>query len=288
MSVLSVPPISLPLPPFPVPGERPRPAPGPAGPRPRNVRRTLPRRTPPARPLLPERPAIFPWLERRFSSGEATVWIGDDRTVSGLLDLLYAGNARARGRISLVEGAHPLDPYELGSIGRRLGVAPEEVLDRVRIARAFTAYQLVAIVDGWAREIRRARPTLLVAHDLPSAFDDGEVPPAERAALLGHVAGTLRAIAEESRVPMLLTLRTDPSGFPGLVDRGPRLFDVVRCRARDGPLALEAYREAGRLTIVGRPDGQRGLEEFAGDAPKEVTLGWDAPRRRTGRPWRSG
>ncbi|MCI4359272.1 MAG: hypothetical protein L3J95_02475 [Thermoplasmata archaeon] len=245
-----------------------------------------PDRTP--RALLPEAPAIFPWLERRFSEGEATAWIGSEPVLGRLLEFLYAGSARAGGQVSLIEGANRIHPYRVAETGRLVGTDPAEVLRRVRLARAFTAYQLVALVDGWAREVRRHRPTLLVAHGLSNLFESEEVPPEERSVLLAHVAGTLRDLAEESGLPMLLTLADAPATFPGLTDRGPRLFDVVRCRPRSGALALESYREVAYLTLVPRASGQRGLEEFGGIAPQEVILGWDAPPPRTGRPWRNG
>ncbi|HTT26448.1 MAG TPA: hypothetical protein VMH90_05765 [Thermoplasmata archaeon] len=241
----------------------------------------------PAPRLLPEAPAIFPWLEARFSPGEATLWIGADRCLASFLELLYAGSARAGGSVSLLEGANRLHPYRVAEAGRRLGGEPIEVLRRVRLARAFTAYQLVALVDGWAREIRRSRPTLLVAHGLTTLFETDDVPVEERGPLLGHIAATLRGIAEGTRIPMLLTLPGSPARFPGLADRGPRFFDVVRFHPRSGALHLEAYREAVRLSLVPRADGQRGLEEFAVD-PLEEVMAWDGPPRRTGRPWRNG
>ena len=239
-------------------------------------------------PPLPDAPAIFPWLARRFSPGEATLWIGNEAYVARLLELLYAGSARARGRVSLIEGANRLHPYRVVEAGRSLGVDPVETMASLRVARAFTAYQLVALVDGWAREARRARPTLLVAHDLPGLFEGAELPEEERAPLLGHIASTLHEIAETTRLPMLLTLRRDPTDVAGLLDRGPRLFDVVRFRPRSGALRLEAYREAVTLSLVARPDGQRGLEEFDPGPAGEEVIGWDARPRRTGRRSRSG
>lgn len=244
-------------------------------------------RTPGSPALLPRTPSIFPWLERRFSPGEATLWIGPDRPVSHLLETLYVGAVRAGGRISLIEGANRLHPYAVAETGRTLGLDPAKVLDRIRLARAFTAYQLVALVDGWAREARRSHPTLLVGHDLPALFETGELPPEERIPLLTQVARTLGQIVEEAGIPMLLTLPEGPARFPGLTDSGPRLFDVVRFR--DGPdsLRLEAYRESVRLSLVSRPMGQRGLEEFD-PGPSEEVIAWDAPPPPTGKHWRSG
>jgi len=239
-------------------------------------------------PLLPPEPGLFPWLARRFAPGEMTLWVGPRVAVEPVLEMLYAGNALARGRVSLLEGANRFHPYRIGELGRSLGVDATETLHRIRLARAFTAYQMVALVDGWAAEVRRHPPTLLVAHDLPALFAADEILDDERAALLAHVARTLRDVAEAGRAPLLLTL--NPGGierFPGLTDEGPRWSDLVSFARGPGTLRLRALRDDARLALVPRPGGQRGLEEF-GDGSAEEVIAWGAPPRRTVRRSRSG
>ncbi len=247
-----------------------------------------PRRVRPL-PLLPSEPALFPWLARRFSPGEATIWSGPRAAVEPILELLYAGSARAGGRISLVEGANRFHPYRVGELGRAFGVDATATLARIRLARAFTVYQLVALVDRWAVEARRHPPSLLLGHDLPALFaNDAEVPAEERTALLRHLAGTLTELVREVRVPLLLTL--GPGGvasFPGLAEAGPRWCDLVTFARGPGTLRLRALRDNARATLVARPAGQRGIEEFGGGSVGEV-IAWDAPLRPTARRSRNG
>jgi hypothetical protein len=240
----------------------------------------------PAPLLPPDGAGLFDWFGRRFAPSEATLLVGPSRSVEPLLETLYAGCVRAGGRISLLEGSNRFHPFRVGEKARALGVDPGEALERIRIARAFTGYQMAALVDGWGREIRRSRPTLLVAHDVPAMFFESEFPEVEREPLLRHVAHALAETVRASRLPLLLTIPGGLAGFPGLTESGPRLFDLVRATPVPGGLALEGYQDAARLTLVSRPDGQRGLEEYEG-AGGEVTR-WDAPYRRTGRPSRNG
>ncbi len=269
---------------------------------------TLPSEEPPVRPLrlpprfrlaprarrsrasagFPSSPALFPWLARRFAPGQVTLWTGGRAAVDPVLELLYAGNALGGGRISLLEGANRFNPYRLGEVGRGLGIDAVEVLRRIRLARSFTGYQMVALVDAWSAEARRHPPTLLIGHDLPAAFSIDEIPEEERAALLHHVAGTLRSLAESLRVPLLLTL--DPAGpasFPGLGDAGPPWCDLVTFTRGPGVLRLRALRDDARLALVERSPGQRGIEEFGGGATGEV-IAWGAPSQPTARPSRNG
>ena len=261
-------------------------------PRPRlpGVEPPLSRRSPRAGTsrLLPSAPALFPWIARRLAPGEATVWTGAPRTVASLLELLYAGSAAAGGRISLLEGANRFDPYRIGELGRALGVDATETVRRIRLARAFTAYQMVALVDRWGPAVRRDRPSLLVGHDLPALFHDDEIPEEEQDGLLRHLARSLRGLCEHSGVPLLLTLGPDGAdSFPSLAQDGPRWFDYIRLERGRSTLRLEALRDGRRFSVVPRAGGQSGLEEFAEGAEQEV-MAWDAPFRRTVRPSKSG
>lgn len=276
-------PESVPTPPFP-----PLPDLGPRTPtRSRSrvrVRHPTPKDGPSA---LPPGSPVFDWLSRRLSPAEATLVVGGPSAVDRLLALLFAGNALADGRISLVEGANRFNPYRLAEWGRSLSVDPTDLLTRIRLARAFTAYQLVALVDAWAPEARASRATLLIAHELPELFFASELPEEERIPLLRHVADELRRVAEATRRPIVITCRRGFEGFPGLSELGPRLNDLLYVSEGDDDLDVEGFREPGRLRLVARPAGQRGLDEFLEVDPTEVTA-WDGRFRRTARRSRNG
>ncbi|MGI0066913.1 MAG: hypothetical protein ACREB9_00585 [Thermoplasmata archaeon] len=225
---------------------------------------------------LPEDPAILAWLGQRLVPGETTLWFGRHSAIGPLLELLYAGSAAVGGEISLIEGANRFHPFRIGELGRGFGVAPGEALHRIRLARAFTAHQLVALVDGWAGELRRRRPTLLVAHELPTLFEaEEEVRPEEREALLRHVAERLRAMMDRASCPLLLVQDGGFDRFPSLLDAGPRFADLITFARHPRGLALRSYRDDARVRLVHRPDGQRGIEEFSSDE-REV-IAWAAP-----------
>ncbi len=247
-----------------------------------------PRPGPAVAPVLPAAPALFPWLARSLTPGEVTLWCGPRLAVDPILETLYAGSALARGRVSLLEGGNRFHPYRIGERGRALGVAAGETLRRVRLARGFTSHQVVALVEGWAREVRRHRPTLLVGHDLPALFWDGETPDDERDALLRRSARALAALLRELPLPLVLTLGPEgTASFPGLADEGPRWSDYVAFVRGPTTLRLRALRRDARLTLVARAPGQLGMEAFDGGSAGEV-IAWDAPPRRTVRRSRSG
>ncbi len=248
--------------------------------------RSRPRPRSPQR-FLPEDPALFGWLSRRFAPGESTLWIGASTAIDGLLEMLYAAIALVRGRVSVLEGANRFHPYRIGEQGRILGIDPVDVLARIRLARAFTAYQLVALADAWASETRRSHPTLLVAHAPSELFLTDEVPEAERAPLLRHVAETLRDLARYTELPLLITCPGGFEHFPGLWEHGPTLFDLLRFTPGTRQLVLDAYRDGAQLALVARVPGQHGLEEFGPTEGREV-IAWGARPRRTVKRSKSG
>jgi hypothetical protein len=255
---------------------------GPAGPAPRVPVRF--RRRLPARRVLPEAPALFGWFGKRFAPGEAAVLTGASSAIDRLLELLYAGSALVKGRISLLEGANRFNPYRIAEQGQALGLEPDPVLNGIYLARAFTAYQLVALVDGWSAEARRRRPTLLIGHELPALFDNPEeLPPEEREPLLRYVSDQLAELVEGTGLPLLLTVAGGLAAFPGLAERGPRFSDLVRLIPRPAGVELGSVRDGRRLLMVHRAPGQRGLEEFSPpDGTQEVNP-WAVPLPPIGR-----
>ncbi len=218
-----------------------------------------------------------------------TVWAGPPSAIEPLLEWLYVGSARARGRVSLLEGANRFQPYRIGELGRAAGLDAGETVRRIRLARAFTAYQMVALVDRWLAELRRHPPTLLVGHDLPALFTNDEIPAEEQVGLLRRMARGLAAVLRRSDAPLLLTLGPDGAArFPGLVDEGPRWADYVTVVRGPTSLRLRALRADARLTLVPRSAGQLGLESFGGGSAAEEVLAWGVPFRRTARRSRSG
>jgi len=259
-----------------------RPRSGPSGPLPGPIGS----RSGASAPLLPSEPAFLAWIAGRLSDSEATLWTGSVAGLSPLLEILYAGVAVVGGRVSLVEGANRFDPYRIGEAARSLGVDPMEAVGRIRLARAFTAHQLVALVDRWSSELAHHPATLLVAHDLPALFYEDDIALDEREALLARVASLLARTVERARRPLLLVQPGGLARFPGLVEHGPRLCDYLMLGTQAGERRLCALRDGARHTLVARPAGQHGLEEYGGSS--EVMTRWDVPPRRTGRPWKPG
>ena len=79
-----------------------------------------------------------------------------------------------------VDGGNSFNPYEISAIAREFGLDPKSALERVFISRAFTAYQLSAIVlETLEDAIKHYRSKLILISQIANLFLDRDVPTKE-------------------------------------------------------------------------------------------------------------
>ncbi len=69
-----------------------------------------------------------------------------------------------------VDGGNSFNPYSLSRIAKSFGAEPRKVLSRIHVARAFTEYQMDALIHGLQEAVERWNPGILAISYLPSLF----------------------------------------------------------------------------------------------------------------------
>ena len=239
----------------------------------------------PSLSLFPPVPSLFPWLERAFAPGRATALNGTPGAVETLLPLLLAA-ALARGHhVSLRQGSLRFSPYALVEALRRLGQDPEEALERLHVARAFTVHQLVSLVESWEDSFPGGRepPGLLVVSDLPALFADEEVPLPEREALFRHAITRLGRVLRALPRPLLL------SGLPRSRELPlPWHEELSLAPGPPGSLHLRQVHWGQPLELALHPPRYLPLERFDPDpgvtgVPRMEVPAWGGPSPPTGK-----
>jgi hypothetical protein len=114
-----------------------------------------------------------------------------------------------RGALRLLDGGNRLDVYKCNlAVGKALGGQTADlpaVLERIRLSRAFTCYQVVALLNDTPAE---PVPTLVL--DLLSTFYDENVPAAESLRLLGECIANLQRLTRLA--PVAVSVRPGPDG----------------------------------------------------------------------------
>jgi len=118
--------------------------------------------------------------------------------------------------VTYVDGGNTFDPYAVSAVAREYGLEPKSVLEKIFVSRAFTAYQLSALVFEKLEEtLKRHRSKVVIIADITGLFLDRDVPKTEGRTLftkmttcLSELASTRRAVIVASCFPRRASSRS--------------------------------------------------------------------------------
>jgi hypothetical protein len=127
---------------------------------------------------------------------------------SGVASLITARLACEQRFVRLVCGDNRFDPYAITRVAKSRGIRPVEALSRIRIARAFTAYQLVELVERL--EAYSMASEFVVVTGVCSAFFDEDLSHNDAARLFYQSYWKLVALAKSHMTLLLVESRALP------------------------------------------------------------------------------
>jgi len=78
--------------------------------------------------------------------------------------------------VVFVDGGNIFDPYLISETARQVGRSPQETLRNIWVSRAFTCYQLTALVkDELPKILDREGSRLVVISEIPSLYCDSDI-----------------------------------------------------------------------------------------------------------------
>ncbi|MCK5547546.1 MAG: hypothetical protein KAI64_00920 [Thermoplasmata archaeon] len=143
-----------------------------------------------------------------FESSKVALLDGSDRF---MFDFVYTLCARAvidlNANVVYVDGGYEMNPYKLSNLCKRFRADKHDVLSRINLARAFTAYQMVTIIDeGLEKTIKETSADVVVVSCLPNLFCDKDLNPPESRTMYRRCIARLRELTEKYN---LITIVTD-------------------------------------------------------------------------------
>jgi hypothetical protein len=121
-----------------------------------------------------------------------------------------------------VDGGNSFSPYSVAEIARGCGLDSKEVLEKIYVSRAFTAYQLSSLVlEKLCPVLRRTKARLLIVSDISSLFLDRDVSKTEARELFMKVCSKLAGIASEEQAIVTVNY------FPERRSRQGMFFEAV-------------------------------------------------------------
>ena len=145
--------------------------------------------------------------------------------MSGISSYLAGWMAGGGIDVIVLDGANGFDPYTVSSFARKTLISPERLLKKIRIARAFTCYQMATLVERLALLLHREGNALPGSFPSPfrslpagrkgrkgavgillgpiTTFLDEDVPEREIGPLFERTLQKMEGMAEEG-IPLLL------------------------------------------------------------------------------------
>jgi hypothetical protein len=143
------------------------------------------------------------------------------------LALPFAAFFAAHGEtVAVVEAANNFNLYRLTEWARRNGIAPLELLNRLRIARSFTPFQLAVILEHIGDEMKRYGATRLVVTGLPDCLYDEELTDLEARNTFARCRRSLTRLAAQTTV--LIFAEAPPHKIGGRARFQETLLDLAR------------------------------------------------------------
>jgi len=157
-----------------------------------------------------------------FQRGDFAVLFGHPlcRTLSFLLSVrcqLPLKRGGLNSRVVYIDGGNTFDPYVISAIAQEHGLEPKSVLDGIFISRAFTAYQLTALVFEKLEETsKRYRSKLVIISDITGLFLDRDVPKIEGRDIFMKMTQHFSNIASRRRAVIIASYFQRPRSSRGL------------------------------------------------------------------------
>jgi Rad51 len=119
---------------------------------------------------------VLLWIDLQdFKPSCITTIEGSSGLVPDVLFRLCAASVVSLDRDALfVDGGNSFNPYSLSRIAKSFGAEPRKVLSRIHVARAFTEYQMDALIHGLQDAVEQWNPAVLAISYLPYLFSGSD------------------------------------------------------------------------------------------------------------------
>src|SRR5580693_287252 len=157
----------------------------------------------------------------------------------------------AKKQILYLDGANQFTPLLLARFARERAVDPSTVNSLIRVARAFTCFQLTELVRRVPKTLERFSADVLIVTALPDLYFDEDVRDREARASFEHA---LEGLANVSPLPLSIGVFSDATSFKTkrrdfFQQLCKHASQVLRVEARsDSALSFSCEKTAPRLS----------------------------------------
>lgn len=150
--------------------------------------------------------------------------------------------------VVFVDGGNTFRLYEVSRIAQLHQLDPREVLERIFISRAFTAYQMTSIILERLKEtVNRLGSKLVIISDMAGLYLDKDIPAAEAKDVFNQLTRYLSDFAKENQVATIATY------LPHLYSRRNTFFHTATCGRANTVISVRPTRFGQELVLEKHP-----------------------------------
>jgi hypothetical protein len=206
-----------------------------------------------------------------FRASKVALFDSDNSYSSTLMHLLCVrAISQFDEEVVWIDGGNVVDPYSISSLCKRLRLDKRDILSRVNISRAFTAYQLVTLIDEKLEEqVRKSTPCAVIVSSITELFLDKDMKWMEAHQLLRRCVESISRITKDYETITIMSndshhhARPSPALTTLLYDGSDA---VLQIRSRKNSLLIRSPRKDRSISFSPVPWNQSTLSEFGGDS----------------------
>ena len=159
--------------------------------------------------------------------------------------------------VVFVDGGNTFRLYQVARLAQLHQLNPREVLERIYISRAFTAYQMTALIMEKLKEtVKKYDAKLVIISDIAGLFLDKDIPDEEAHRIFSQVNAYLSTFAKENQLILIAT-------YPPHQDtRRNNFLHTLTCGRANVVVSLRQTKYDRELVLEKHPRYVLGSAEF--------------------------
>jgi hypothetical protein len=146
-----------------------------------------------------------------FAEGDFAIIQGSSSVTSIVSLLCVRGQLASQlgglgTKVLFIDGGNTFNLYQISQLARAHHINPKQALDNIYISRAFTAYQVTALImQKLKTTIKKTGAKLVIISDIAGFFLDTDLPDYEAMRVFSQVLTYLSNFARENKIVLVTT-----------------------------------------------------------------------------------
>ena len=159
--------------------------------------------------------------------------------------------------VVFIDGGNTFRLYKIARLAQLHQLNPQQVLERIFISRAFTAYQLTSLIlDKLKETVKSYNAKLVVISDIAEFFLDNDIPHEEAQRIYSQIISYLSSFAREHQVILVATY------LPYADSRRNSLLQEITCSKASTVLSFSKTAYSREVTLEKHPRFVLGTAEL--------------------------